>query len=765
MYVGKTFKAKTKEELLSPPFVHRFQQYINNTIAPMKKQFNIPNTKVFIKQGEKDAYTDGFSIIIGSKINLLMNPYVSLNNASLMVLGLVFHELGHVLYTPFTATNLALTSFKGKRFWPSNPLCKEADDIIEYIEAKEENLLKMFDIYKDMENIFEDGRIEAILLLKNGQRGKYAHGLRLLRKKHYKLSFRNISEVLDELDTMTDGPDKVSFSFQLYMEALLVIAKYGNFKGLEARHEGHPFIVDINRLSDYISNMLDSINATDFYENLNMLFAKSFDKYIKPYLDTLPSLEELKKLMEVIKSVTGSDVKKISKKKAEEIEEATIEAKKALSKSSKPSSSGENKSSEPESKSSSSKDPKKAAPEAKASKDTSSEKNEEESEDGSTASSPGIRDTIEEGEAFGESTSTAEVTVSEGAATHENSSTVLAPESHVPLKIKRVSTETVWAGDEGCVDELDDSYDKTHELDLEAIGKTAVTFDSKDDEILDSLEISKDLDYGISNKNLRIGITRIEDPIGSHSFLSYTRYIIAGQLAAKKIKPFLKRENKVFYERNRFSGARFKASRTANPNLRYFDKKTTVPQSPTLSVAILVDQSGSMGGRNIEIARATAFSLFEMCSELEVPFAVFGHSADTHGYDVLIDNYCFFGEASEKDKKKLLKIHAGGNNRDGAALRYVSEILAKRETEKKLLFIISDGQPAAFGYYGSAAEKDIQAVVKEYEKLGIRFVAAAIDADKQQIKDIYEAHRFLNIDDVETLPAKLMLIVKKALGR
>lgn len=712
MYIGKTFMARTKEELLSPPFVLRFEQYINNTIAPMKKQYNIPETKVIIKQGCETACTDGFSIIIGSQMAILTNPYVSLNQASLIVLGLVFHEMGHILYTPFSAINFALNSFKAKHFWPVNPDSPYTETVLDYLDKDASNLGKMFSIYRYMQNIFEDGRIEAILLLKNGHRGKYAYGLRLLRQKHYKLLFKDISDELNVLDSMPDGDEKTAFKMQLFMNSLLTVAKYGTFKGLHSKHEMHPFVNDINNLSDYISNMLDSVNATEFYENLNMLFVKSFNSYIKPYLDTLPSTEEVDELFSSIKSVTSDDVDKTSDATAKKIEESTKAVKKALIKSSKP-----------ELMESSEHSP----------SDETSDSDKDEAETSSSS--------------------------------HTHSEDTETESSETPAEDKDLASDNIWSGDEGCIDELDDMHDDTYELDLEAIGKTSVSFESKEDEILDSLETCKSLHHSSSNYGLKIGVTRVMIPSVSVSYESYKSYISAGKLAAKKIKPFLKMENKTFYERNRFSGSRFKASKVANPNLRYFDKKTSIPKSPTLSVVILVDQSGSMDGSNIEIARATAISLFEMCSELEISFAVFGHSADMNGYDVLIDNYCYFGESQERDKRKLLKIHAGGNNRDGAALRYVSEILAKQPTEKKLLFVISDGQPAAFGYSGQLAKNDIQEVIKEYERAGIRFIAAAIDADKAQIKDIYEAHRFLNIDNVETLPTKLQLVIKKTLSR
>lgn len=43
----------------------------------------------------------------------------------------------------------------------------------------------------------------------------------------------------------------------------------------------------------------------------------------------------------------------------------------------------------------------------------------------------------------------------------------------------------------------------------------------------------------------------------------------------------------------------------------------------------------------------------------------------------------------------------------GAALRFAAERLMTRAEDLKLLFLISDGQPAGDGYYGTAAEADL----------------------------------------------------------
>ena len=122
-----------------------------------------------------------------------------------------------------------------------------------------------------------------------------------------------------------------------------------------------------------------------------------------------------------------------------------------------------------------------------------------------------------------------------------------------------------------------------------------------------------------------------------------------------------------------------------------------------------------------------------------------------------------FGEHAPDTKYKLLSISARYSNRDGAALRYVAEMLSKEQTDRKLLIIISDGQPAAMGYGGTAAEKDIKTVISDYKLKRVGIVSSAIDQDKDRIKSIYVDIRFLEIDDISTLPSEIVKIIRRVL--
>ena len=149
-------------------------------------------------------------------------------------------------------------------------------------------------------------------------------------------------------------------------------------------------------------------------------------------------------------------------------------------------------------------------------------------------------------------------------------------------------------------------------------------------------------------------------------------------------------------------------------------------------------------------------------AEILSQLTVYGHSTDYydgHG-SVELYSYAEFDGFDNDDKYRLMDISARGSNRDGAALRYVAEQLSKRPETVKILILVSDGQPADTGYYGTAADEDLRGIKQEYQRKGILFVAAAIGNDKQNIERIY-GDSFLDITDLEQLPMKLTGVVKR----
>jgi nitric oxide reductase activation protein len=208
-------------------------------------------------------------------------------------------------------------------------------------------------------------------------------------------------------------------------------------------------------------------------------------------------------------------------------------------------------------------------------------------------------------------------------------------------------------------------------------------------------------------------------------------------------------------------GRRIEARHLTDREGRYFSRNRLPSEKKSLAVAVLMDESGSMGGQDrITYARAAGIIIYDYCKTMQIPVLIMGHTDDG---EVQLYAYTDFDSVDEDDRYRLMDMSARSGNRDGAALRYVAERLMKQPEEKKLLMLVSDGQPAGSGaYFGSEAEADLRGIKKEYTNKGILFMAAAIGDDKQNIERIY-GDAFLDITDLTKLPLLLVRKIEKEL--
>ena len=199
-------------------------------------------------------------------------------------------------------------------------------------------------------------------------------------------------------------------------------------------------------------------------------------------------------------------------------------------------------------------------------------------------------------------------------------------------------------------------------------------------------------------------------------------------------------------------GKRINIRNAVHNDGRIFYKRNGPNDRADLAVAVLNDEICSMSSFDrITYARAASIILHDFCKSLEIPIAIYGHTED---YEVELYSYAEFDSLDNKDPYRLMDMSSRSGNRDGAAIRFVAERLLQRPETVRLLFIISDGQPAADGYQGTEAEADIRGIKQEYTRKGIRFIAAAIGSDKPNIHRIY-GDCFLDITNLEKLPISL----------
>lgn len=176
------------------------------------------------------------------------------------------------------------------------------------------------------------------------------------------------------------------------------------------------------------------------------------------------------------------------------------------------------------------------------------------------------------------------------------------------------------------------------------------------------------------------------------------------------------------------------------------------------TICVLIDESGSMGGKKEILARQAAILLNETFGKsLGVDLYIYGHTADIGSIGYI--NLSVYREGSHYNPKfSLSKSCAKSQNRDGDAILEVAKRVRKFTKENCIMFVISDGSPCASGYGGISAIKDTAVKVKEAEKLGFGIIQISIDA-VYGVEDMFDTYIDIGYN-LEEMPKLLNEIVK-----
>lgn len=234
----------------------------------------------------------------------------------------------------------------------------------------------------------------------------------------------------------------------------------------------------------------------------------------------------------------------------------------------------------------------------------------------------------------------------------------------------------------------------------------------------------------------------------------------------RKTNPLLEHEASAEFAKSQLYGTKFCADQAVSLDFRFFARKRPPEEEPSLAVALRIDESASMSafGR-LDAAKQAAVALYEFCSGCGIPIMVYGDTADRSKQEQMsVYAYVDFESKDAEEKYSLMNIQARSNNRDGMALRIISDRLLNAQQKTKLVISISDGQPKAMpDYAGDIAANDMKDTLQEFRRKGIQFLAAAIGQDKEAIRELYGAENTLDITDLKQLPTRLVQIITRFL--
>ena len=176
-----------------------------------------------------------------------------------------------------------------------------------------------------------------------------------------------------------------------------------------------------------------------------------------------------------------------------------------------------------------------------------------------------------------------------------------------------------------------------------------------------------------------------------------------------------------------------------------------------IAVGVLIDESGSMMGSRIQAARDAAILINEaLCSMPNVELFIYGHSGDIRY--TMATEMSVYREKGFAPKYALGSVTAKCENRDGVAIIEVAKRIRKQTKNPVILFVLSDGEPAAHGYGGSTAMTHVRSCVQQAENLGFSVIQVCINHCYDPSKMF---KNFVILEDMSTLAFELSKAIKK----
>ena len=654
------------------------------------------------------AYTDNLHITINAG-NPAITAFPTRGERYQMVLGLFAHELGHCLYTDFLTQQTYRNNLSACRWYPGKPALTRVLDVKnerefwEYAKEDPQNLALLGRVAHEISNVLEDAAMENRVLEQFP--GTLGQALDFVRAWQWR-----------EMPTVTQLKEREAQGTPVFYSLLQLFLSYGKFGelkyGAEPLSEEH--IQTVFELLPLLDDDLRATSGKARWNTVNCILIRCWE-HVREYLEALKRRYEEKKAS----GGTGSVFSQLEEELSTLVGGSTR---------------GEGS----------------TAPVSEESEEPSLPQPEKREKTRVLALST-------EGESLG---------VGAGGSAGKQE---ISPEdtARMPLMETDSVSEPMGGGIEVNRDyhpELSNTVEAEMERLLDTMAEKTVCQELEQDRLRELNQEAQSISYGDIHKGVAIRVNRMTE-VPPEMVTQYNA--IAGPLLAiskqlqKSLLRQLRDQQRGGKQTGLLMGRRLDAHALFRSDGKVFTKNALPIQPPEMAVGLLLDESGSMCSQDrATYARASAIILYDFCQALRVPVMVYGHSTGASGVELY--SYSEFDAIDREDKYRLVDISARGSNRDGAALRFVAERLSHRPEELKLLILVSDGQPADTGYYGTAAEEDLRGIQQEYRRKGILFIAAAIGDDKEDIERIY-GDSFLDITDLNQLPVKLTQVVKRFL--
>jgi hypothetical protein len=193
----------------------------------------------------------------------------------------------------------------------------------------------------------------------------------------------------------------------------------------------------------------------------------------------------------------------------------------------------------------------------------------------------------------------------------------------------------------------------------------------------------------------------------------------------------------------------------------------SVRKTRDISVLVLLDLSEStnekVAGHEhtvLQLTQQACVLLADAISKVGDPFAIHGFCSDGR-HNVEYFRFKDFDQPyDDTPKSKIAGMTGQLSTRMGAAIRHASHYLKLQKSSKKLLMVITDGEPADVDVRDPQYLRyDTKKAVEEAGRSGIVTYCMSLDPRADQyVSRIFGAKNYMVVDQVERLPEKLPLL-------
>ncbi|MFM8979650.1 MAG: hypothetical protein ACKOSS_04210, partial [Planctomycetia bacterium] len=177
----------------------------------------------------------------------------------------------------------------------------------------------------------------------------------------------------------------------------------------------------------------------------------------------------------------------------------------------------------------------------------------------------------------------------------------------------------------------------------------------------------------------------------------------------------------------------------------------------SVAVGLLIDESGSMGVNKRHIkARDVAITLYEALGQVQgLQVSVYGHTtADRAKRGSVLSLRAYVTPRLPRNAASMMRIDHCHENLDSWATLGVTRRMLEDfpHVSRRLLFVISDGQPCGMEYGGKPAMEHVRKVVQASHARGVQVYGLGIDNafTPEEADRMYGPGRCVVLEDVES---------------